>query len=139
VNQVAGPFPFVALNRRLGFQVSQPTQPQAVQRSGHGGEGGSEKSGDVTQVQSLMTQLHGTLQALRIQRQPLGAANTASIGQRSWTTRAVAGQPPVGTAQRNSCFCGQFCQGAMVVQVLRNQSQPALLRQTGIGVCMHGV
>jgi hypothetical protein len=26
----------------------------------------------------------------------------------------------------------------MVVEVLRKQSQPALLRQTGIGVCMYG-
>ena len=27
----------------------------------------------------------------------------------------------------------------MVIQVLKNQSQPALLRQTGIGVCAWGV
>jgi len=33
-----------------------------------------------------MAQLHRTLQALWIQRQPLGAANTASIRQRGWTT-----------------------------------------------------
>lgn len=51
---------------------------------------------------------------------------------------AEADQPLVGTPQRNPCFCGQFCQGVMVVEVLRKQSQPALLRQTGIGVCMYG-
>ncbi len=54
VNQVAGPFPFVALNRRLWLQVSQPAQPQAVQRSGHGGERSREQPGNVTQVQPLM-------------------------------------------------------------------------------------
>ena len=32
VNQIAGPLPFLALNRRLWIQVSQPAQPQAVQR-----------------------------------------------------------------------------------------------------------
>jgi hypothetical protein len=34
---------------------------------------------------------------------------------------------------------GQLSQGAVVIQVLRNQSQPASLRQAGIGVWMHGV
>jgi hypothetical protein len=50
VNQVARAFPFVALNRRLWLQVSQPAQPQAVQRSGHGGERSREQPGDMTQV-----------------------------------------------------------------------------------------
>ena len=54
VNQIAGPLPFVALNRRLWIQVSQPAQAQAVQRSGHGGEGSREQPGDVTQVEPLM-------------------------------------------------------------------------------------
>jgi len=50
VNQVAGPFPFLALNGRLWLQVSQPAQPQAVQSSGHGGERSREQPGDVPQV-----------------------------------------------------------------------------------------
>ena len=54
VNQIAGPLPFLALNRRLWIQVSQPAQPQAVQRSGHGGEGSCEQPGDVSQVEPLM-------------------------------------------------------------------------------------
>ena len=63
VNQIAGPLPFVALNRMLWIKVSQPAQPQAVQCSVHGGEGSRVQPGDVTQVEPLM------------------AANTASIGQ----------------------------------------------------------
>jgi hypothetical protein len=39
----------------------------------------------VPQVQSLMTELHGLLLLLRIERPPLGAANTASIRQRGST------------------------------------------------------
>jgi hypothetical protein len=39
----------------------------------------------VPQVQSLMTELHGLLLLLRIERPPLSAANTASIRQRSST------------------------------------------------------
>jgi hypothetical protein len=35
-------------------------------------------------------------------------------------------------------FCSQFSHGPVVMQVLRNQSQPASLRQAGIGVCMYG-
>ncbi len=81
VNQIAGPLPFVALNRRLWIKVSQPAQPQAVQRSGHGGEGSRQQPGDVSQVEPLMAQLNGALQMLRIEPPPLVAANTASIGQ----------------------------------------------------------
>ena len=40
-----------------------------------------EQPGDVTQVEPLMAQLNGALQMLRIERPPLLAANTASIGQ----------------------------------------------------------
>jgi hypothetical protein len=79
VNQVAGPFPFVALNRRHWLQVSQPAQAQAVQRSGHGGEESREQPGDVTLVEALVAQLNGALQMLPIEAKPLGAANIASI------------------------------------------------------------
>jgi hypothetical protein len=40
----------------------------------------------MTQVQPLMSQLHSALEALRIERQPLAAANTAPIGKRGLTT-----------------------------------------------------
>ena len=86
VNQVAEPFPFVALKMRLGFQVLQPAQAQAIERSGHGGEGSREQPGDVTLVEPLIAQLNSALQMLRIKRPPLGAANAAPIRQRGWTT-----------------------------------------------------
>ena len=35
----------------------------------------------MTQVERMMAQLNGALQMLRIERPPLVAANTASIGQ----------------------------------------------------------
>jgi len=86
VDQVSWRRALVALHWSFGLQIPQPPQAQAVQGPGHGGEGCREQPGDVTQVQPLMTQLHGTLQVLRIKRPPLGAANTASIRQRGWTT-----------------------------------------------------
>ncbi len=57
-----------------------------VQDFGHGGEGSAQQPGDVTQVQPLMAQLHIALEAARIERPPLVAANTASIRQGGWTT-----------------------------------------------------
>jgi hypothetical protein len=39
----------------------------------------------VAEVEALVTEIHGLLQLLRIERPPLGAANTASISQRSST------------------------------------------------------
>ena len=46
VNQIAGPLPLIALNRRPWIKVSQPAQPQAVQRSAHGGERSRELARD---------------------------------------------------------------------------------------------
>ncbi len=73
VDQVKGALPFVALDRRpilcrsarVGLQVSQPTQTQMIQGSGHGGEGCCQQPGDVAQVQPVMAQLHGLLEARR--------------------------------------------------------------------------
>jgi hypothetical protein len=81
VDQVARRLALEALHWRFGLQIPQPPEPQAVQSSGHGGEGSGQQPGDVAQVQPLMTQLYGTLQVLRIKRPLLGAANTASIRQ----------------------------------------------------------
>ena len=81
MDQVSGMLPLVALHWRFGVQIPQPPEPQAVQSSGHGGEGSRQQPGDVAQMQALMPELHGTLQVLRIERPPLGAANTASIRQ----------------------------------------------------------
>jgi len=51
---------------------------------------------------------------------------------------SVAGQPLAGTAQGDPRFCRQFCQRAVVEKVLIDEPEPALLRQTGIGMAMHG-
>ncbi len=81
MDQVSGMVPLVALERRLGFQIPESAQVQQVQGPGHGGERGSQHPSDVPQVQSLMTELHGLLLLLRIERPPLGAVNTALIRQ----------------------------------------------------------
>ena len=52
--------------------------------------------------------------------------------------RAVAGQPLVGTAEADPCFCSQFSQGTTVLEVLIDEPEPALLCQPGIGMAMHG-
>jgi hypothetical protein len=81
MDQVSMTVQLVALDRGLGFQVPQPTQPKAVENPRHSGEGRDQQPGDVAEVQSLMTELHGVLLLLRIERPPLGAANTTSIRQ----------------------------------------------------------
>ncbi len=137
VDQAARGLVLVALHWRFGLQIPQLPEPQAVQSSGHAGEGSRQPAGDVAHVQALMPELHGALEVLRIKRPPLGAGNTASICQCGCPTCAVAGQPLVGAALGDPRFGSQISQGAVVVQVLRNQSQLASLRQAGIGVCMH--
>jgi hypothetical protein len=114
VDQVARRLALAALHWRFVLQIPQPPEPQGVQNSGHGGEGNRQQPGDVVHVQSLMPQLHGALEVLRIERPPLCAANTASIRQCGCATCAVAGQPLVGAAQGDPRFCSQFSQGAVV-------------------------
>jgi hypothetical protein len=41
-----------------------------------------EQASDVPEVQTLLTQLHGLVQLLRIMGTPLGAGNTPTIRQR---------------------------------------------------------
>ena len=81
MDQVSGMVPLVAQDRRLGFQIPESAQAKPVQGPGHGGERGSQHPSDVPQVQSLMTERHGLLVLLRIERPPLSAANTPSIRQ----------------------------------------------------------
>jgi hypothetical protein len=81
MDQVSGMLPLVTLDRRLGVQVAQPAQPQAVHSSGHGGEGSGQQPGDVPEVEALVTELHGVPLLLRSERPPLAAANTPSIRQ----------------------------------------------------------
>ena len=110
-----------------------------MQGPGDGGEGSLQQPGDVPEVQALVPETDSLLQLLWIERPPLGAAITKSIPQRGHTACAVkGGQPFVSGAEADTCFCSQLWQRPVLIQVLRNQSQQASLRQAGIGVCMHG-
>jgi hypothetical protein len=86
VDQVAWRFTLVTLYWRFGLKISHSPKTKAVEHPGHGGEGSGQQPGDVPEVEALVTELHGTLQVLRIKRPPLGAANTASIHQCSCPT-----------------------------------------------------
>jgi hypothetical protein len=86
VDQVSWPLPLVALHRWFGFQVPQSPQPQTAESPGNGGERCLQQPGDVPEVEPLVAEIHGVLQLLRIERPPLGAANTPTIRQRGWTT-----------------------------------------------------
>ena len=44
----------------------------------------------------------------------------------------------VGAAQADAVLGGKLSQAAAVLQVLGDKPEPALLRQTGIGMAMHG-
>jgi hypothetical protein len=86
MDQISGLLPLVALDRGLGLEIPQPPQTKAVEHPGHGGEGCDQKPGDVAEVEALVTQIHGLLLLLRIERPPLGEANTPSIRQRNSTS-----------------------------------------------------
>ena len=58
VNQVTGLFTFIALNRRRWILVSQPIQPQAFHRYGHGQDRSREQPGDVAQVEPLSSDIN---------------------------------------------------------------------------------
>ena len=79
------------------------------------------------------------LQLLRIERPPLGAANTPSIRQRGVTAAAVTSEPLVRGAQADASFCGKSFEGAALVEMPTDQAFPTERRQTGHGVAMHGV
>jgi hypothetical protein len=136
VNQVTGPLPFVALHRRFGLQIPLASETQAAKSPGESGEGSPEQAGDVPKMQTLVTQIHRVLQLLRIERPPLGAANTASIRQKGWTAGAVTGEPAVSTAQADAVLGGEFRKAAAMLQVLGHQPETAPLRHTGIGMAM---
>ncbi len=82
VEQIARPLPLVALHWRFGLQVSQPTQSDSVESTGHGRKRSRQQPGDVPEMQALVAEIHGLLLLLRIERSPLGAARAASIRQR---------------------------------------------------------
>ena len=119
-------------------QLSWQRGAQPAEGPGDGRERSVEQPGDVAQVQALVPELHGVLQLLRIERPPLGAANTPSIPQRGHTARAVTSQPAIGAAEADSVLGGQLREAAAFLQILDHQPESPALCQAGIGVAMHG-
>jgi len=157
VDKVAGSLPLVPPDWRLGLEVPQASETQTAECPGHGRDGSLEQPGDVPEVQALVTEIHSVLQLLRIERPPLGAANTPTIRlpgvnyvggrlsnrrrtirQRGWTAGAVTSQQAIGAAQADSVLGGEFRKAAAVFQVLGHQPEAAPLRQASIGMAMHG-
>jgi len=54
VNQVARYLAFITLHHRLGLRGAKPPQAKVAQGPGHGGKGGGQHPGDMTQVQPLV-------------------------------------------------------------------------------------
>lgn len=79
VDEVARRRALVELHQQHGLEVAQEPQAQAIQGSGHGREGCCEQRSTVGQVQRLMAQLHGVLEAVRIEQPP----RTGSTQRRS--------------------------------------------------------
>ena len=52
--------------------------------------------------------------------------------------RQVAGQPALGASEADPVFSGQLPEAAALLEVLGDEPEAALLRQTGIGMAMHG-
>jgi len=69
----------------LGFQVPQSAKAQGLHHPTHGRQGTPKRLGDPPEGAALVAEIQGVLQLLRIERPPLGAANTPSIRQRGVT------------------------------------------------------
>jgi len=86
-----------------------------------------------------MTQVHGLLKLLWIERMPLAAAPAASIHQGSEAARAIAGQPLVSGAQADAGLRCQISQGLSVLNVSTHKPFPTDSCHSGIRVGMHGL
>ena len=122
VDQVARSVPLVALHRRSGLQVAESPQAQPAEGTGNGGEGSRQQPGDVAQMQPLVTEIHGLLQLLRIERPALVAPNTPPIRKCRWTACAEACQPLVSAAEADPSVSSEFRQCPALVEVLADQS-----------------
>ena len=111
---------------------------ESAEGSGDGGKESLQQPGDVPEMQPVVAGINGILQLLWIEHPPLGAANTSSIRQRSHAARAVPGQPAVGTVEADAVLGRKFHKAPPLLKVLGDQPETALLRQTGIGMAMHG-
>jgi hypothetical protein len=78
-------------------------------------------------------QIHGLLQLLRIERPPLGAANTPSIRQCGWTALAKPRQPLVGAAQADPGMRSKVFERNAIIKMPADQAFPTNRCQAGIG------
>ncbi|GDX73859.1 hypothetical protein LBMAG40_05160 [Cyanobium sp.] len=86
-----------------------------------------------------MPEVHSLLQLLRIERPPLGAANTPSIRQCRWPACTETSQPLASCALTDAVLASQLNKASALVEVLPDQAFPTDGCQAGIGVCMHGL
>lgn len=86
-----------------------------------------------------MPEVYGLLQLLRIELPPLGAANTPSIRQCSYTACSVPGHPLEGAAQADIRLHSKGLERYALIKVPTNQSFPTDGCQSGQWVAMHGV
>ena len=99
--------------------------------SGHCGE----ESG-VTGVETLVKEIPGLLQLLRIECPPLATAKTPPIHQCSCPTGQIAGQPLPAITESDPCFLSQFGQRAVVIKGARKSTKAGLAGPGGQRLCM---
>lgn len=81
MEHVARLLPLVPLHRNLGVQVSQAAKAQRLHHPSHGRQGSPKGLGDPPEGAALVPEIHCVLQLLRIERSPLGAADTRSASE----------------------------------------------------------
>ena len=139
MDHVARLGPLVSAYRHRRLQIFETYQTHCLEGSPHGGERCRQQPGDASEGAALMTQVHGLLQVLGIERPPLGAAPAASIHQGSDTTGAIPSKPLVGGAQADPGLSRQLSQGLSILNVSTHKPCPTDSCQSGIGVGMHGL
>ena len=85
-----------------------------------------------------MPEVHSLLQLLRIERPPLGAANTPSIRQCRYAAIAETHQPLASAAQADPGLRSMGLERHAIIKMPADQAFPTDRRQSGIGVAMDG-
>jgi hypothetical protein len=85
MDHVAWLLPLVPLHRSLGLQVPQTAESKELHHPSYGRQGSAKGPGDPPEGAALVPEVQGVLQLLRIERPPLGAANTPTIRPRGVT------------------------------------------------------
>jgi len=112
MDHVAGLVPLVSAYRHRRLQIFKTSQAHGVEGSPHGGERCRQQPGDASEGEVLMTQVHGLLQLLWIERPPLSTTPAASIHEGSAGARAIASQALVGGSQADPSLRCQISRGS---------------------------